>query len=425
MLPEATWVRPPSKGRLHRWRRALQAATSAVFVLAPFVDLLRFDLRGGALVLGGASFGLGDLQAVYLLILLFILVVFAGALLYGRIYCGWMCPQTTLSEIVATFERWASRRVKSAALKRALPFVGALGMSAFVAASLVSYFLDPAQRLAPPRPAVVSWAIATAVIGGFLSLRHRFCIGVCPYGILQNIIQDSHTLGVRFDEKRREECVDCLLCVRACFVGVDIRSQAFDPRCLNCGDCIAATSIAKRCPDEPLIAFRYGTEPSAWPAVLRRAGISDARRAVVVGAVLAMTAVAAVTLSRRHELEADVAALYDRTTSDSSGAVRNVYRLSLHNRLREPVRVRIDARGLSGIALESPADALELAPGEQALRDVVLTAPCGTAEAGAHELSFRVAPEGRAALPDLPTFFFVPTRSTPCAGSSASPSPHS
>jgi polyferredoxin len=423
MLPEATWVRPPARGRLHRARRALQAATSLVFVVAPFVGLLRFDLRRGALVLAGASFGLGDLQAVYLLILLFILVVFAGALLYGRIYCGWMCPQTTLSEIVATFERWASRRVKAPGLRRALPAVGALGMSAFVAASLVSYFLDPAELLSPPRLALVSWGITTAVIGGFLLLRHRFCIGVCPYGILQNIIQDSRTLGVELDPRRREECVDCLLCVRACFVGVDIRANAFDPRCLNCGDCISATRLAKRCPERPLIRFRYGTEPSRWPSPLRRVGVSDARRAVVVAAVMAMTGVTAVKLAGRHDLDADVAAQYERATHEGE-LVRNVYRLTLRNRRDAPVRLHLEAEGPPGLRVEPPAD-LRAAAGEQAIRDLVLSAPCGGIEAGAHEVRVRVVPEGPAVPVELPTVFFVPSRRSPCAGSSVSPLPRS
>lgn len=423
MLPEATWVRPPARGRLHRARRALQAVTSLVFVAAPFVGLLRFDLGGGALVLAGASFGLGDLQAVYLLILLFILAVFAGALLYGRIYCGWMCPQTTLSEIVATFERWASRRVRSARLRRLLPAAGALGMSAFVAASLVTYFLDPAERLSPPPVALVSWGVGTAVIGGFLLLRHRFCIGICPYGILQNIVQDRRTLGVELDPARREECVDCLLCVRACFVGVDIRSSAFDPRCLNCGDCISATRLSKRCPERPLVRFRYGTEPSRWPAPLRRAGISDARRAVVTAAVLAMTAVTAVKLASRHDLDADVAAQYERATHDG-GTVRNVYRLTLRNRREAAVRVHVEAHGAPGVRVEAPADVVAAA-GEQAIRDVVLAAPCGGMEPGAHDLVVRVVPEGAAPAVELPTVFFVPGRRSPCAGSSPSPSPRS
>ncbi len=425
MLPEATWVRPPARGRLHRSRRALQAATSLIFIAAPFVDLLRFDLRGGALVLGGASFGLGDLQAVYLLLLLFILVVFAGALLYGRIYCGWMCPQTTLSEIVAGIERRVSKRVKSPGARRAAGVLGALGMSAFVAASLVTYFLDPADRLSPPRLALVSWAIGTAVIGGFLLLRHRFCIGLCPYGILQNIIQDSRTLGVELDPARKSECTNCLLCVRACFVGVDIREQGFDPRCLNCGDCISATRLAKRCPEEPLIRFRYGTEGSSWPAPLRKLGISDARRAIVVAAVVAMTAVTVSKLAGRQDLELDIAAQYESASTDPAGLVRNTYRLSLHNRLAEGIRVRLEVRGAAGLAVLSPPAPLHVAAGEQAIRDVVLSAPCAGVEPGAHEVVVRVVPERTGVPVELDTFFFVPSRRQSCAGSSGSPSPSS
>ena len=114
MLPEARWIRPPAGARLHRARRAIQIVTSLLLIVAPFVDLLRFDVKNGALILFGTSFGLGELGVAYAILVLSFVVVFAGALLYGRIYCGWMCPQTTLSELVATLERWALPEARAA-----------------------------------------------------------------------------------------------------------------------------------------------------------------------------------------------------------------------------------------------------------------------------------------------------------------------
>lgn len=423
MVPAATWVRPPARGRLHRSRRGLQVATSLVFIAAPFVGLLRFDLDGGHLVLAGTPFGLGDLQAVYALAILFTVLVFAGALLYGRVYCGWMCPQTTLSELVATVERWTCRRVKAKGACRLVSAGTTLLVSAFVGASLVSYFLSPAARLAPPRLAWIGWGITTAVLVGFLHLRHRFCVLVCPYGLLQNIVQDRRTLGVAFDATRRGECTDCLLCVRACFMGLDVRTQSLDPRCLNCGDCISATRVAKRCPEEPLIRFRYGTERSGWPAWLRRAGVSDARRLVVVGVVVALAVVSASLLAGRRPLEVDVAAQFERAAV-AGGLVRNGYRVTLRNRLERPVRISLALQGPAGLAVEAPGAAVEVGPTTERLVDVVLSAPACDLPEGVNDLVLRIVPDAGAPV-EQPTFFFVPSRRSSCGGSSASPSPAS
>lgn len=422
-LPAATWVRPPARGRLHRSRRALQVVTSLVFIAAPFVGILRFDLDTGHLVLLGTQFGLGDLQAIYALLILVTVLIFAGALLYGRIYCGWMCPQTTLSELVATVERWVCKRVKAKGACRGISAITTTLVGAFVAASLVSYFLSPAMRSPIPRLAWISWVITTVVLTGFLFLRHQFCLLVCPYGLLQNIIQDRRTLGVAFDAARRSECTDCLLCVRACFMGLDIRQESLDPRCLNCGDCISATRIAKRCPEQPLIQFQYGTDKSTWPGWLRKAGISDARRVVIVALVFALTAVTGALLAGRKDLEIDIAAQFERSTIDAD-VVRNGYKLTLRNRLQRPVKVALELEGISGLAIDAPAAAVEIGPTTEVLVDIVMSAPACRFPEGVNDLKVRVIPEVGNPV-EQATFFFVPTRRSACGGSSASPSPPS
>jgi polyferredoxin len=411
MLPEATWVRPPSRGSLHRKRRWLQILTSLVFIVAPFVDILRFDLKDAEMILFGVHFSLSELAGVFLVILVFILVVFAGALLYGRIYCGWMCPQTTLSELVATFERRLKKRFKNdPLLGTVLSNLASLGASAFVAASLVTYFLHPTQYFAPPKAAWIGFGLATVVMFGFLSMRHRFCLGFCPYGILQNIIQDGKTLGVELDPNRASECTNCLLCVRACFMGVDIRKESFSTSCINCGDCISATTLAKRCPTDPLIRFKYGTETSSWPGWLRKVGIHDARRALIVGVTLAVTVLTGFVLAKRDEVSLEVAAQYERTRADEAGVVHNAYRFQVRNRLPHPVKIRFEVKGVEGLAIESPGPELELAPGDHGLRDVMLTAPGQALEVGGHEITFHAVAEGAKYDAVMPTYFFVPTK---------------
>ncbi len=411
-LPVATWVRPPRGARLHRARRILQAVTSLVFIAAPFIDLLRFDLRRGRLVLGFTSFALREMHVVYLLVLLSILVVFAGALIYGRVWCGWMCPQTTLSEIVSGIERRVCKGRKGSWVCRAAGPAASLALSAFVAASLVTYFLDPSDYLSPPRLAWISWAFTTGVLFADLHLlRHKFCLSVCPYGILQNIVQDGKTLGVAFDDTRRDECNSCQLCVRACFMGIDVRNQSFSTACLNCGDCISATTLAKTCPDEPLIRYRFGTQPSSWPGWLRRIGILDFRRALVMVLTIVVTAITVGFSASRKDLDADVAPQYERAVRTPDGQVQNTYRVTVDNRLQQPIRLRLELTGVPGLTVVSPEGGLdEVAAGDQRLMDLVVAVPAEGIEGGSTRQSCAARSRGSGSTFELPTFLFVPSK---------------
>jgi polyferredoxin len=409
-VPAATWVRPPTRGRLHKARRALQGLTSLLFIAAPFLDLFRFDLKNGALILAGVPLGLGELGAVYALIVLAFVIVFAGALIYGRLYCGWICPQTTLSEIVATMDRWASPKLgRDAAKARILGIAATLAMSAFVSASLASYFVDPADRLSPSRLAWIGWGATFAVMAvNLLWIRHRFCATVCPYGIIQNISQDAHTLGVSLDPNRRSECTNCMMCVRACFMGIDVRDQAFDSRCLNCGDCVAASASAKGCPPVPLIHFRYGNQESRWPAPLRKLGIVDGRRAGVFALVIGAAILALLQTAGRQDLDVQIAAQFERTRVDSAGVVHDFYQLSTSNRLDRPVDLRLEVRGIPGLALESPQEGFTLGARARDRREMVLSAPAASADRGALPIVVRCLSEGGVAV-EVPVRFFVPS----------------
>jgi polyferredoxin len=389
--------------------------TSALFIFAPFLGLLRFDLKHGALILFGIPLSLSELGIAYGIILASFILVFAGALLWGRIYCGWMCPQTTLSELVATLERWVCpRRGPRTARCKVLSTAASLLIAGFVAWSLVSYFLDRSEWFWPGPGVWITWALTAGVLAAdFLWLRHRFCVGVCPYGLLQNIIQDNRTLGVELDPARQAECTNCLLCVRACFMGVDIRTQAFDPRCLNCGDCIAATRLAKTCPEEPLISFRYGTDRrSTWPGWLRKAGILDARRAVVALLFVASCGLVVAQAAGRQDLDAQLTALFDRTRTDAAGVVHNTYRLALGNRLERPVKLELGVEGVPGLTVEASGAALELAPRERLERELVLQAPAAQAGDGVHSIVVKLRAAGQAddVVAELPAKFFVPDK---------------
>ncbi len=414
-LPEPLAIRPPRWGKIHPWRRLIQILTSALFILAPLVDLLRFDIGGRKLILMRMDFSLLELTPVLLLTFLAVLLVFAGALIYGRLFCGWFCPQTTLSELAETFIRFFERRRKAALWRRALARLAIVALAGFVSASLVTYVLDPARYLSPPLAAWLVWGILTAGFSANLIwIRHRFCDGVCPYGILQSVVQDERTLGVKLDHNLLKVCLHCHSCIKACFMGLDIRRIAFDTQCINCGDCIDAINQSHRRLDRPIVTgFRFGKgrTPSSFPRFLQAVGISDWRRAAVVLAILTVSGFLAYALFAPRTLEGRLSPRFDRTTVDAEQNVRNHYTLRLANHLDHRVDLTLSAQSkrLPDLRIEKPRGPFHLDAGERATLQLVLCAHRTDKNKGSHDIVLGLQDRKRRQGLTLRTKYFIPS----------------
>ncbi len=199
-----------------RARRRLVAALQALVMLGlPFVRIhqesaLRFDVPSLKLFFFGSVVWISEMYFFLLLFLLFFIGVMLATVLYGRIWCGWMCPQTVLSDFSRMFDRlarWsAGHRVVGFVLSHAFH----LAVSTLVAASLIWYFVSPydmagdiaGRRLGPWTSG--SWIFFTVLI--YLDLafvRQRFCASVCPYARFQSAFFDEKTLTIAFDQLAR------------------------------------------------------------------------------------------------------------------------------------------------------------------------------------------------------------------------------
>ena len=410
--PDALHVHPPVRGRFHRWRRRLQAASALLFLTAPFLGLARLDLAGDRLVLAGASFHRGELAPVYLLLLLGMLAIFAGALLYGRLWCGWLCPQTALSELASALDRAVLRSPAASKVRRALAALLLLGLAAVMALALASYVASPRELAEAPSWAWLAIAVLTALLGAdLLWLRHDFCVSACPYGILQALVRDERTAGVHFGQDLSDVCVHCHACISSCFIGLDVRRQPFDSRCLNCGACIDAIRDSHDRRGLPFTGgFAYGTAPSSWPAPLAAVGVRDARRAAVAGALVLVAAVLVGSLAGRRSLEARLSPAFERTRIVSGGAVTNAYTVTVTNRQPGGVSVRVLASGLADLQVVEPAAEVRVDPGKPAAIPVLVRARGDALTGGAHPFRVHLIGEHGDLVEPLAARFFVPDR---------------
>src|SRR3569623_2140312 len=283
------WIRPKlAPGRFLRHRRIVGNALIALFVLQPRQRIagrpgLLIGLDSGEIDVLGVAFRPSDGFVLALLGVTIVAAVFLLTALWGRVWCGWGCPQTVyLEHVFRPIERWlegsrgqrASRTRK--VIKWALFSAAAFALSNVFLADFVGTdrlerwsFESPLQH---PGGFSLVGCVAALVLFDFGWFREQMCIVACPYGRLQSVLLDRQSLIIGYDTQRGEprtqpkkkrlpvveagDCVDCAACVAVCPTGIDIR-DGLQMECIGCAQCIDAcdTVMTKVGRDRGLIRY--------------------------------------------------------------------------------------------------------------------------------------------------------------------------
>jgi polyferredoxin len=313
------------------------------------------------------------------------ILVAAMAMIYGRFYCGYLCPQMIFSEAANALEKHVTRLVNRKlstlgsgtrnALAHALLYVLLLPASVFFTFVFVSFFIPPIDLF----HRLLSLDIRTAggIFGAsvtlltfldFAFLRQRFCTSICPYGYLQNMLADRHTLQVFF-QNDAGNCIHCEKCVRACPMGIDIRQGSHQLECTHCAECIDACSqVLGRLGRQSLIHYAWG-DPSqnaatdrAW---YRRIGLRDGKRIAVL--VLLFIYASGLSLAIHMRQPVLVRIMPDRITlyqRGFDGLIHNRFRLLASNRGRVDAKVTVSLADMPAVHVVGMQDGISLKPGE-------------------------------------------------------------
>ena len=377
------------KKLLGPWRRLFQWATTLLLLLLPWPEiggksLLRIDIPGLNLFFFGQVLRIQELYLVLLVTLIFVLGFLLVTVVLGRVWCGWLCPQTTLSDVA----EWATQRlgltVKHNRLhgslwSKALLQGVFLFLSFLVAANLLWYFIPP--RLFFVR--LVSFdlhygAAITFVLTGLLVyldlalVRRLMCSEFCPYGRIQTALVDKATLSLHLPDSELERCIECDSCVRSCPMEIDIR-QGYQVECTNCGRCLDACRqvMAKR--SEPgLIRYTFGLHGEG------AIGLLNPRVLLPAAAILILLAVLGIGLLNRPVASLKIAVSHTASSrqlaNEQTGTFFNAW---VNNRSQQGAIYALQARKKdSGHPLTVKGQVrAKLAAGENRRLDFVLITP--------------------------------------------------
>lgn len=363
-----TVVQPKVSYKLHWQRRALQLATVLIAVLIPATGLFRIDLVVGAFVILDRQIWWSDFFLVFGFWMLSAsgLVVMYSTL--GTSFCGWSCPQNSLSEWANYLTRKLlgkraevglhGEKMKVASKKNKWGYwlvLGVILMATSMAFALIPLFyfypldviwsfisFQDDERLA----ASLHYIYLIFVLVIFVDItfiRHFFCRFMCVYKIWQHGFKTKQTLHLAYDDSRSSECEKCNYCVTACFIELDPRRTDIYDTCINCGECVTAcNNLHAKKGETGLLRFEVGRQDVRKRSFFRvnLGSLSTRMKWTAPFAFFALV----MFLSGIYNYERYHLAVYRADTTLSHG-IQN-YRVSVSNKLYHSANLSITIKGL-------------------------------------------------------------------------------
>jgi cytochrome c oxidase accessory protein FixG len=427
------WVYSKStSGRFTRWRTVLAVGLLAALFAGPFVwvdghPLFLFNVLERRFIFFGVTFWPQDFYLVAIGLITFIVFIALFTVVFGRVFCGWACPQTIFMEMV--FRRietwiegdykarqrldngpWTGEKISKKAIKHLLFFLISFGIANTFLAYLIGR--DAWLPLVTDNPArhvaglTAMLAFTGVFYGIFAYLREIVCTTICPYGRLQSVLLDKHSLIVAYDYIRGEprgkirkatvaaqpkgDCVDCNLCVHVCPTGIDIRNGT-QMECINCTACMDACDEVMTKIDRPLGLIRMDSQQGIET---RKPFRITGRVWSYSGVLLALVGVLVYLLVSRPALDVTIlrapGQLFQR---EADGRISNLYSLEVINKTYHelPVSFRVSEPG----ALLRFVQPLTIArPGEQTKTMFFISLPAKNIRQGSTPVEIRVVSEG-------------------------------
>ncbi|MBN8546216.1 MAG: cytochrome c oxidase accessory protein CcoG [Ignavibacteria bacterium] len=360
----------------------------SIFLLAflfgmPFIKVngqpfLLFNVFERKFIIFGVFFGPYDFHIFLLSFIALIIFVILFTAIYGRIFCGWVCPQTIFMELVFRKIEYLidgdyrdQRRLKAAPwtgrkiFKRVLKYSVFLGISYLIAHTFMAYLVgldEVTQIVTSPPSERPGGFIAMNVFTGlfffvFSWFREQACLIVCPYGRLQGVLLDKNSLAVTYDFVRGEprgklhkdqvrtegDCIDCKLCVDVCPTGIDIRN-GIQLECVNCTACMDACDEVMTKIKKPKGLIRLdslnGVETGKKFSFSLRVGIYSAILVILISII-------SVLMANRKDVEVNILRTPGMLFQEQpNNKISNIYNFHVINKTFYDMNIELKVKGI-------------------------------------------------------------------------------
>jgi cytochrome c oxidase accessory protein FixG len=368
------------KGKLYNIRTYVSFFFFALFFTLPFIKvngnpLFLFNIPSAKFILFGKVFWPQDFFIFGLTMVTFVVFIVLFTAAFGRVFCGWVCPQTIFMEMLfrkveyliegdAAAQRllekapWTANKIFKKVSKHASFYI----LSFIIANLFLSYIIgvDALKKIIAEPVSLHIAGLVSIIIFSFIFysvyafFREQVCTVICPYGRLQSVLLDNNSMIVAYDHKRGEprgkfsktnnglgDCLDCFQCVKVCPTAIDIRNGT-QMECVGCTACIDACNNMMEKTGRPLNLIRYASEAGIENGVKLH---YSTRMKLYTGLLSLLIIILCTLLLTRKDIDATImrtpGMLYQERGTDS---ISNLYNIKIANKTINniPLNIKIE-----------------------------------------------------------------------------------
>jgi cytochrome c oxidase accessory protein FixG len=365
------------KGKFYQYRTWLSYFYLILFFALPFIKvdgspMFQFNFPEGEFTFFGQLFTPQDFIMFGIGMLIAVLFIIIFTLIYGRVFCGWVCPQTIFMEMVfrkieyliegdANKQRLNDKKdwTTEIYVRKAIKHIVFLLISFMISNTFLAYIIgvdelfkimsEPVSEHIVGFAAIFFFTLVFYAVYAFV--REIVCTVVCPYGRLQGVLLDKNSILVAYNYLRGEprnkqkasgsgDCIDCKMCVNVCPTNIDIRNGT-QLECINCTACIDACNMMMK---------NVGKEPDLITYASEN-GIASGKKFEFTYRIKSYTGVLAILIvllgiliATRTTFDATIMRVPGQTIQENAdGTISNLYRIKVTNKSNKALPYHLEA----------------------------------------------------------------------------------